>query len=58
MSTYQDILDDLTSSRFIKDVIRAADGCDPVDVLNDLEKLTEAAHLKVVELKLSASEVS
>ena len=51
MPTYQDLLDDFTSSRFIKDVIRAANGCDPVDVLNELEKLTEAA-----EQKLSAYE--
>ena len=51
MPTYQDLLDDFTSSRFIKDVIRAANGCDPVDVLNDFELLAQAAQQKLDALE-------
>tara|TARA_R110000851_G_scaffold183459_1_gene332754 strand:- start:432 stop:692 length:261 start_codon:yes stop_codon:yes gene_type:complete len=51
MPTYQELLDDFTSSRFIKDVIRAANGCDPVDVLNDFELLAQAAQQKLDALE-------
>jgi hypothetical protein len=51
MPTYQELSDDKGTSRFVRDVISAAKGCDPVDVLNDLEVLTQAAQQNLMQQK-------
>ena len=50
LPTYEDLLKDPAASSFAKDIIRAAQSRDPVDVANDLEMLAAMA-LKTLRLQ-------
>ena len=43
LPTYEDLLKDPAASSFAKDIIRAAQSRDPVDVANDLDMLAAMA---------------